>query len=45
MAKCYVRLELKDADLHLSVRTEMAPPNGAPNPPWSAWMTYVFVRG
>ena len=67
MSKCYVRLELKDQELHLSVRMEDGGPNpndpdltklpaaagsagtcradAAPDPPWSKWETYVFVRG
>ena len=66
MSKCYVRLELKNAELHLSQRLEEdsanpddpdvanPPPTGsaescnadaAPEPAWSPWMTYVFVKG
>jgi hypothetical protein len=66
MNKCYARLEVKDADLHLSLRDDDNPANpndpdvvtmptlagsstncgadAAPDPPWSAWRTYVFER-
>jgi hypothetical protein len=66
MSKCFVRLEVKDSDLHLSLRDDENPANpndpdvattptlagsatncgadAAPDPPWSAWRTYVFER-
>ena len=66
MSKCYVRLEIKNADLHLSLRILEDPINlndpdltnmpitagnantciadSEPDPPWSAWETYIFTK-
>ena len=65
MSKCYVRLELKGADLHFTQRLEedAANPNDPdaatqpptmpanactadadPEPAWTPWTTYVFVK-